>query len=164
MLLDDLIIPEPVLPQNPAGYELPTTPSALLGWDFVAKRMSEAPYYWIATADANGRPHTIPLWGIWYKNRVHFDGHPKTRWARNLIQNPKVAVHVPNAQEVVIIEGRAQIIEDDDIDETTWQILDRTYQTKYKTTEGSPYWVVMPQKVIAWDAHRLDHMTRWLFE
>ena len=164
MLLDDLTIPEPVLPQNPASYELPTTTSALLEWDFVAKRMSEATYYWIATADANGQPHTVPLWGIWYKNRVHFDGHPKIRWARNLIQNPQIAVHVPNAQEVVIIEGRAQIIEDDDIDEATWHILDSTYQTKYKTAVGSPYWVVIPQKVIAWDAQRLDHMTRWLFE
>lgn len=164
MLLDDLIIPEPELPQNPANYELPTSRSALLNWDFVHKHMSEAMYYWIATVDANGQPHTVPLWGIWYKNRVHFEGHPKTRWARNLIQNPKIAVHIPNAQDVVMIEGRAQIIEDDDIDEATWQILDRTYQAKYDTNEGSPYWFVTPQKVIAWDANGLDRMTRWLFE
>ena len=164
MLLNDLVIPDPVLPQNPAGYELPTSTSDLLTWDYVDKRMSEAMYYWIATSDATGQPHTVPLWGIWYKNRVHFDGSPKTRWARNLIQNPKIAVHVPHATEVVIIEGRAQIIEDDDIDDATWDILDNTYRTKYETNEGSPYWVVMPQKVIAWDAQKLDHMTRWLFD
>ncbi len=164
MLLDKPTIPKPVIPANPAGYELPTQESELLDWDFVDQRMSETLYYWIATTGDDGQPHTVPLWGIWYNYRVHFDGSPKTRWARNLLQNPKISVHVPSATEVVMIEGHAQIIEDDDIDDATWDLLDNTYQAKYDVKEGSPYWYVIPEKVIAWDAQKLDHMTRWLFK
>lgn len=162
-MLPELVIPQPVLPENLMNYQLPTTEAALLSWDFVAQQMTAANFYWLGTTSADGQPHSAPVWGVWYKNRLHFDGHPKTKWARNLLKNPSIAVHLPSAEQVVMIEGRARIVEDDEIDAATWAELDTSFQTKYKIKHGSPYWCVHPKKVIAWDTPNLAHMTRWLF-
>ena len=163
-MLNKLVIPDALPPQEIKGYKLPATNENLLGWDFVARHMTEAQYYWLATVNSSGQPHTVPVWGIWYENRVHFDGSPHTKWARNLALNPKIAVHLPSGERVVIIEGRVQMLEDDDIDEPTWEILDTTYRKKYSTLQGSPYYVVHPHKVLAWDTITLESMTRWQFE
>ena len=56
---------------------------------------------------------TVPLWGIWHENRVHLDGSPQTGWAQNLVRNPQVAVHLPDAEKVMIIYGDTWTIEDD---------------------------------------------------
>ena len=106
-MLQNLTIPAPESPQPIEGYGLPTTPQ--LDWSFVSERMAAAQYYWINTADTDDsdapQPHAAPLWGIWHGDRIHFDGSPQTRWARNLIAHPAIAVHPPDAENVVIIEG-----------------------------------------------------------
>jgi general stress protein 26 len=162
-MLKQLVLPEPIIPHQTPVYKLNNSTEKLLSWDFVAERMTQARHYWVTTTAPDGRPHARPLWGIWYENRVHLEGNPNARWLRNLQQNPQVSVHLPEGDKVVIIEGRFQIIEDDEISEETWQIIDSLYQTKYATEHGSPYIVVHPDKVIAWDSEGLDTMTRWIF-
>lgn len=160
-MLPQLIIPLPEAPAELPGYGLPDKP--MLDWAFVAERMSAASYYWIATAGPDGEPHTVPLWGVWHDDRLHFDGSPETRWARHLRANPAVAAHPPDAENVVIIEGQARMLADDELTEGEWARLDNQYQAKYDS-EGSPYWVVEPRLVLAWDGVRLGTMTRWRFE
>lgn len=162
-MLPELVIPVPQPPREIPNYHLPTTTENLLTWDFVVEKMTPAEFYWLNTASPAGEPHSAPVWGIWYKNRVHFDGSPKTLWARHLIKNPHIAVHLPDAQSVVMIEGQARIIEDNEIDSATWDELDTLYRTKYRINHGSPYWVVYPRKVLAWDTADLKRMTRWIF-
>ena len=72
-------------------------------------------------------------------------------------------VHLPDGNQVVILEGLARITEDDELDEQAWQTLDTAFQSKYQVEEGSPYWTVHPTKVLAWDGADLQTMTRWLF-
>jgi general stress protein 26 len=163
-MLKKLIIPEPVIPHQTPVYKLNNNQQNLLSWDFVVQRMTHARHYWVATTGPDGRPHVRPLWGIWYENRVHLDGNPNARWHRNVQQNPKISVHLPEGDKVVVIEGRIQIIEDDDMSEAEWHTLDTAYQTKYATQHGSPYMVVHPDKVMAWDTEGLDTMTRWIFK
>ena len=95
------------------------------------------------------RPHSVPLCGLWYQDRVHFEGRMETTWARHLVADPRVVIHPPDAEQVVIIEGLARIIEDDDLDENEWKDLDTLFQTKYGLEQGSPYWCVEPTKVLA---------------
>lgn len=162
-MLAKLSIPNPCPPEKIPGYHLPENTDNLLSWAFVAQQMSQSRYYWLNTVSPNGHPHAVPVWGIWHENRVHFDGGPQTRWARNLMYNSQIAVHLPDGDKVVIIEGRVQILEDNDLDGTAWQQLDALYRAKYTLDHGSPYWVVHPQKVLAWDTETLESMTRWLF-
>jgi hypothetical protein len=162
-MLATLKIPEPVLPQPVPGYLLPTTRQNILPWAFVVEQMSASMFYWISTINRKMQPHTVPVWGIWYENRVHLEGSPKTTWAGNAIRNPDVSIHLPSAEQVVLIEGRAQFLKDDDIDEATWKTIDTLYQTKYQVQKGSPWIVVHPRKVLAWDNPNLKTMTCWNF-
>lgn len=160
-MLPTLVIPDPEAPRPIPGYGLPDRPA--LDWSFVAERMTAARYYWINTVDAQCRPHSAPLWGVWHGDRVHFDGRPQTRWARNLLTNPAVAVHPPDAEQVVMIEGLARPLADDELSAAGWAALDAPYRAKYAVAEGSPYWFVEPRLVLAWDGANLGTMTRWRF-
>jgi len=90
-------------PQFPEGYLENTTD--LLGWDQVLTRLVEAQNYWLCTVRPDGRPHVIPVWGVWANDRIYCDGSPQTRHARNIAINPKIALHLESGSEVVIIEG-----------------------------------------------------------
>ena len=162
-MLDDIVIPDAIPAKKVAGYQMPEDSANLLPWDFVTAHMSASQHYWLNTISAAGRPHAVPVWGIWYKNRVHFEGSMKTAWARNLARDPQITIHLPNGEQVVIIDGTAHIIEDDDIDSVEWNTLDTLFQSKYQVDKGSPYWYVQPRKVLAWDGGGLQTMTRWIF-
>jgi general stress protein 26 len=162
-MLDDILIPQAIPAKKVAGYQMPEDTATLLSWDFVSGQMTSSQQYWLTTVSAEGRPHAVPVWGIWFKNRLHFEGSMKTAWARHLVRDPHITVHLPNGEQVVIIEGIAHIIEDDAIDDDEWNRLDTTFQSKYQVNKGSPYWYVQPEKVLAWNGAGLQTMTRWLF-
>lgn len=67
---------------------------------------------------------------------MHFDGSPQTAWAKTLVRNSQIAIHLPDAEKVVVIYDHAQMIEDDELDEQAWHQLDSTYQKKYGVDEG----------------------------
>jgi hypothetical protein len=164
-MLPKLTIPSPEAPKPIDGYGLPDAPQ--LDWSFVSQQMAAARYYWISTADiddaAAPQPHAAPLWGVWQGDRIYFDGSPRTRWARNLAGHPAIAVHPPDAENVVIIEGVARLVGDAELSAAEWAELDGTYAAKYGTP-GSPRWVVEPRLVLAWAGVNLGTMTRWRFE
>jgi Pyridoxamine 5'-phosphate oxidase len=163
IMLNSLIIPRPQPVKKIPGYKMPEDDQHLLTWDFVAEQMSNSRYYWLSSSNVKGYPHVVPVWGVWYENRIHFDGSYKTAWSINLNRDPHIAVHLPSGDQVVIIEGLADPLGDDDIDSDTWKKLDSAFQTKYNVEQGSPYWVVYPSKVLAWDNANLQSMTRWIF-
>jgi hypothetical protein len=140
---------------------MPETSEHLLDWQFVAEEMSKAEHYWIACVNGRNAPHVAPLWGIWFENRIHFDGSPQTGWAKNLKVNGQIAVHLPSGEQVIIVEGSATTLEDDELSSEEWALLDGIYQKKYGVKEGSPYWYVQPSKVLAWKD--MQTMTRWIF-
>ncbi len=88
----------------------------------------------------------------------------QTAWGKNVLKNPHIAVHLPSANQVVLVEDTAHIIQDDEIDDETWNILDSTIQRKYQVDKDSPYMYVKPKRVLAWDGEELTTMTRWLFD
>ena len=162
-MFDALVIPHATPAKKVPGYQMPEDTTQLLSWEFVTAQMAPSQHYWLTTISAAGRPHAVPVWGIWYANRLHFEGSMKTAWARNLVRDPRITAHLPNGEQVVIIEGTAHIIEDNDISADEWGTIDALFQTKYHVDKGSPYWYVRPQKVLAWDGGGLQTMTRWVF-
>ncbi|MFT3890520.1 MAG: pyridoxamine 5'-phosphate oxidase family protein [Anaerolineales bacterium] len=163
-MLSQVTIPEAAPARKVKGYQMPETSEHLVAWDFVSEQMSSSRHYWISTVFPDGRPHVVPVWGIWYENRFHFEGSMQTGWGRNILKNPHIAVHLPDADKVVVIDGIAHIIQDNEIDDETWNSLDSTFQKKYHVEKGSPYIYVEPKKVLAWNGEALTTMTRWLFK
>ena len=59
-----------------------------------------------------------------------------------------------------LIEGAAPIIQDDEIDDAMWNLLDSTFQSKYQVNKGSQHIYLKPKRVLAWDGEELTTMTR----
>lgn len=152
-------IPEPSRPFHLEGYGIPRTAEGMLAWSQVGARLAAAKNYWIATVRANGRPHAVPAWGIWFNDTLFFGGGPDTLWSRNLAARPEVAVHLEDGNEVVIIEGRVARI----LDQAVMEPIDQEYLKKYDMRHGPPVWVLQPRKVLAWTEYPTT-VTRWQFD
>ena len=59
-----------------------------------------------------GRPHAIPVWGIWLEGNFYFATDRTSRKARNLAANPRIVVHLESGDDVVSVEGRAEEVVD----------------------------------------------------
>jgi hypothetical protein len=156
---------EPVQASRPyiahAEYGVPKTMKGALPWSHAVERLEKAKNYWIGTAQSDGKPHTMPTWGVWVDNTLYFGGGPETRWSRNLTENPQVAVHLESGDDVVIVEGRVDRITDPADPRLT--AVDDAYEVKYKMRHGAPVWVLRPKVVFAWSQFPTN-MTRWKFD
>jgi len=77
----------------------------LLPWDWATERLVKARNYWLATTRPDGRPHVMPIWGIWFDNAFYFSTGKQSRKARNLAANPQCVVGAERGNDAVIIEG-----------------------------------------------------------
>lgn len=157
-------------PTTEASYGIPEDEPAvadtdLLDWAFVGNVMANDRAYWVATADESANPHTRPVWGVWVDDTFHCGGGPKTRWVRNLTENPSVTVHRQDAEKVVIIEGEAERLDEgaDDADEERLERIDDAYEQKYGVRHGTPVFAIHPDRVLAWTDFPTD-ATKWTFD
>jgi hypothetical protein len=162
-MLQRITIPKATPARKVRGYKMPETAENLVSWDFVSDQMLYSRHYWISTVYPDHRPHVVPVWGIWFENRLHFEGSLETAWGINILKNPQIAMHLLDAEKVIIIEGIAHIIRDDEIDDDTWNVLDSKFQNKYRVERGSPYIYVKPKRILARNGEDLTTMTRWVF-
>ncbi len=91
----------------PDGYGIPESADGALAWADVEARLIASKYYWLASVRPDGRPHSVPRWGVWVEGRFYYDGAPTTRHARNLERNPACTLTLESGAEVVIVEGQS---------------------------------------------------------
>ncbi len=151
--------PEASRPHVP-GYGIPTSRKGMLPWSHAHERLERSRHYWVSTTSADGRPHAVPVWGVWVDGAVCFGGGPDTRWSRNLRANPKVAVHLEKGDDVVILEGDIARVEAPD-DPLVARVQD-AYNKKYKMPHPPPFWVLRPGVAFVWDKD-LRSATRFRF-
>lgn len=96
-------------PQLPKGY-ISTAPKGMLPWAAVERILRTFPYLWIATTDADGRPHLVQHWGVWVDEILYFEGSDRTRWARNLARDPRLAFGVQAADRAAYGEATVDIV------------------------------------------------------
>ena len=96
------------------GYGIQDAASGrgLLPWSWAVERLTQARSYWVATARPDGRPHAMPVWGVWMEEAFYFSCGQASRKARNLALNPACVVGCEPADEAVILEGRAELVTD----------------------------------------------------
>ncbi len=144
------------------GYGIPSSRRGMLPWSFVEERMLAARDYWVATVLPTGGPHLAPVWGLWVEKAFYFGSGPRTRKARNLAENPNVAVH-PQSDDVVIIEGVVETVTDPALAERAYTASTAKYGSGSRDIEGS--YAVRPRVVFAWTASGFPSTaTRWVFE
>ena len=86
--------------------------SGLLPWSWARERLERSHDYWVATTRPDGRPHVMPVWGIFVDDVLWFSSSRGSRKARNLAANPRCAITTDNAYEPVVIEGTAELVHD----------------------------------------------------
>jgi general stress protein 26 len=152
-------------PQFPPGYGISRRRAGLLSWRFVQDRMKKAKNYWVSTTRSGGRPHTMPVWGVWMDDRLYFCTDRASRKARNLSANPAVVAHLESGDEVVIIEGRAAEV----TARAEIRKLERAYCRKYKVRFADIpgdilVCAIRPQAALAWTEKSFPtSATRWRF-
>jgi len=134
-----------------------------LSWADVAARLRVAPHYWLATVRSDGRPHVVPIDGLWERDCMWFGGSIATVHHGNLLGSGLVAVHTEDAMAPVIVEGVAELVTPSSEDAG---MLASASRAKYgygdSGSSGGPLWRVAPRRVLAWTAFPRD-ATRFLF-
>lgn len=151
------------------GYGILEANDGLLPWEWALERLTSSRNYWIATTSSDGRPHCVPVWGIWLDDSFYFSSGAKSRKARNLAANPNCVVCPEDGLHAVSLEGVVEQISDA---ETIRRFVD-AYNPKYQwdlkpetLLDMGPLFAVRPRKVIAVDATPGQFQrsaTRWLF-
>jgi nitroimidazol reductase NimA-like FMN-containing flavoprotein (pyridoxamine 5'-phosphate oxidase superfamily) len=147
-------------------------------WHEIERLLTEAQLYWIITVRVDGRPHAVPLVGVWRDGAFVFCTGPEEQKHRNLETNPKVAVTTGSmgAQgwdtgKDIVVEGTAERV----TDAASLQALADAWYAKYGedwkyevrdqefkelsrsgagTSTGARVYRVAPDKVIVFgDAH-----------
>ncbi|HET6261340.1 MAG TPA: pyridoxamine 5'-phosphate oxidase family protein, partial [Chloroflexia bacterium] len=158
-------------PEMPEGYGIPKSIEGVLPWSYVSDMMSNALNYWIGTTRPDGRPHAVPIWGVWVDESFYFECGPNTRRGRNLAANPAVVVHIERGDEVVILEGTTEQIENPD-PSLAERLAEASgakygpqynYQPKPDSRQEGGLCVVHPTVAFAWTKFPED-CTRWRFE
>src|SRR4051794_41684788 len=97
-------------PDMPDSYGVPKDEAGMLPLQWAEDRLAGALTYWVGTTRPDGRPHAVPVWGVWLDRQFFFEGGPDTRRGRNIAHNPAVVIHVELNDDIVIVEGAAQEI------------------------------------------------------
>ena len=86
-----------------------------LPWAWAAQRLAANRNFWVVTVSPAGRPHAMPVWGVWSDEdqRFAFSCAPRARKARNLAGNPQATVMIDDTVECLSLEGRAEPVLDD---------------------------------------------------
>ena len=94
-----------------SDYGVPADPADALPWTWAQQRLADNRNYWVVTASPSGRPHALPVWGVWLSepDRFWFSCSPTARKARNIAGNPQCVVTVDDTVECISVEGRARI-------------------------------------------------------
>jgi nitroimidazol reductase NimA-like FMN-containing flavoprotein (pyridoxamine 5'-phosphate oxidase superfamily) len=99
----------------------------LLPWSWAEDHLKRARNYWIATTRPDGRPHVMPVWGIWVDSAFYFSTGRNSRKARNLESNPNCVICPEEASEAAFVEGVASEISDPE----SIKRLNAYYSAKY---------------------------------
>jgi hypothetical protein len=115
------------------GYGIagPDSGTGLLPWSWAVERLTASHDYWLATVGAEGRPHVMPVWGVWLDGAVWFSSGLRSRKARNLATRPGCTLTTDDAQQPVVVEGAASRVVDGEQLRAFATASDAKYDTDY---------------------------------
>ncbi len=158
--------PQPDRPYMP-GYGIPEAAPdvAKYPWSWATARLAAARNYWIVTTRPDGRPHAMPVWGLWLDDAFYFSTAPHSRKGRNIAAHPYIVVHLESGDEMVTLEGEVARV----TDEPTLARFVAAYEPKYNfrpdpTNPDQAVYVLRPQVAFTWQERDYpESATRWRF-
>lgn len=157
-------IPEPERLHAPDsfGFSIEDYPFEPMSWQWVTERLEAARNYWIVTTRPSGRPHSVPVWGVWIDDAFHFGTDPLGVTAQNLNLNPESVVNLESGDEVVILEGQFVLR---DWTPSIQVAFNAKYDMSWEADEAFPVFTLTLTKALAWtEANYPSNATRWRFQ
>jgi pyridoxine/pyridoxamine 5'-phosphate oxidase len=149
------------------GYGInPLDTAGMMVWDEVRDRLAKGRNYWVATTYPDGRPHVMPVWGLWLDETFYFATDTASRKGRNLAANPNVVVHLESGDNVVILEGRVEEV----MESALLVRFSDAYEVKYQfrpdvNNAASKVYRLRPKVAFAWQEKDFPTTaTRWSFD
>ena len=105
--------------------------TGLLPWAWAQERLRASTNYWLATSWPDGRPHVMPVWGVWLDGALWWSSGLRARKARNLARDPRCTVTTQDPDEPVVIEGSAAVVRGPSELDAFVAALNAKYQTAY---------------------------------
>ncbi|HEY7131687.1 MAG TPA: pyridoxamine 5'-phosphate oxidase family protein [Candidatus Limnocylindrales bacterium] len=154
-------------PEIPADYGIAKA-TGHVDWSHVEERLTADRVYWIVTVGAGGRPRARPVDGMYLDGVIYLGGGPTVRWIQELAANPHVSVHLDGVDDVVIVDGEAEVL--DGLDDETAERLAGVSRAKFPeygmtaaSFKGPGPIAVRLRKVVAWTDFTKDP-TRFTFD
>jgi PPOX class probable F420-dependent enzyme len=143
--------------------------SGLLQWSEAERRLTVAHDYWVATVRPDGRPHVMPVWGVWLDDRLWFSSGLRSRKARNLAAEARCTVTTDDARNPVVLEGTAERVTDAGRIAGFVDVMNAKYRAgmtvDFQDPEINGTFAVRPVTVIALtDGDFTGSPTRWRFD
>lgn len=159
---DSAMEPTAELLDFPSAYG---TATKTLDWPEIRERLEQAERYWLGTTRADGRPHVIPIDGLWLDDTWYFGGAPETVHQRSVKENPNLVMHLEDTMRAVIVEGVAEWIMP--AAEDAKRLAEANKKKYGYPTSPSQYekgvWGLKPKRVLAWNSFPSD-ATRFSFD
>lgn len=145
------------------GYGISEDLDGALPWSWAEQRLATSRNYWLNTVRPGGRPHTMPVWAVWYEGILYLSTARTSVKARNLAADPRCTITTERGDEAVILEGEATVVDDHDLLRPVWD----AYKAKYDwDVAGESMFAVRPGKAFAFIETTEDFAntaTRWTF-
>ncbi|MFF5566225.1 pyridoxamine 5'-phosphate oxidase family protein [Streptomyces sp. NPDC012623] len=74
----------------------------------ILERLSSERDIWVSTAHPDHGPHQVPLWFLWDGQAVWMCTGANSATARNVHDEPRVRLALPDAFDVVLLQGEAR--------------------------------------------------------
>jgi hypothetical protein len=89
------------------GYGLPPMGEGAWPWSWAEDLLTRAMRYALATTRPDGRPHLMPVWGLWHGGALWFSTGAASVKGTNLAANPACSAAVEIGPRGVVVEGSA---------------------------------------------------------
>src|SRR5688572_12215171 len=135
----------------------------ILPWHWAKDQLSKTQNYFLCTVRSDGRPHIMPIWGIWIDDRFYFSTGKKSVKARNLAGNQNCVLCAGEAAEAVILVGKAAKVRERTVLKRLGAVYSKTYKSRPWCGNG-PVFSFPPRVAFGQtDTACVPAETRWRF-
>jgi PPOX class probable F420-dependent enzyme len=105
--------------------------SGLLPWSWAEQRLTASHDYWLATVQSDGRPHVMPVGGVWDGESLWFSSSLGSQKARNLTRDPRATITTDDPNEPVVVDGIVTRVEAEAANRQFAALVNAKYETDY---------------------------------
>jgi nitroimidazol reductase NimA-like FMN-containing flavoprotein (pyridoxamine 5'-phosphate oxidase superfamily) len=134
-----------------------------LSWTWAVDHFLKARNYFLCTVRSDGRPHVMPVWGVWLGRSFYFSTGRRSRKSKNLSVNPNCVVCPERASEAVVLEGTAKEVGEIPLRGRFVAAYKKKYNWDMSDTK-EPIYEVRPRVIFGITENAEANPTRWRFD